>query len=86
MSSGTSTGYLTALTVSVSVPDGTLTVILSPFFLPTRARPTGDSTEMRPADGAEPRREVATTPEEALEADAPPAPCPQCGWSTMWSE
>src|ERR1700686_4101873 len=46
MSERTSIGYLTALTVSVSVPDGTLTVILSPFFLPTRARPTGDSTEL----------------------------------------
>jgi hypothetical protein len=27
-----------------------------------------------------------TTPEEALRADTPPAPCPQCGWSTMWNE
>lgn len=26
------------------------------------------------------------TPEEALRADTPPAPCPQCGWSTMWNE
>lgn len=25
-------------------------------------------------------------PEDALRADAPPAPCPQCGWSTMWNE
>lgn len=24
--------------------------------------------------------------EDALRADAPPAPCPQCGWSTMWNE
>jgi hypothetical protein len=23
--------------------------------------------------------------EDALRADAPPAPCPQCGWSTMWN-
>jgi hypothetical protein len=43
-------------------------------------------TEMRPADEAEPRREVTTTPEEALRADAPPAPCPQRGWSAMWNE
>lgn len=28
----------------------------------------------------------APTPEEALRADTPPAPCPQCGWSTMWNE
>jgi hypothetical protein len=27
-----------------------------------------------------------TTPEEALRAGTPPAPCPQCGWSTMWNE
>src|SRR4029077_9807262 len=44
--------YLTALMLSVSVPDGTLTVIRSPFFLPTSARPTGESTEIRPADGS----------------------------------
>src|SRR5439155_10662540 len=44
--------YLTALIVSVRVPEGTLTVTLSPFFLPTSARPTGESTEMRPADGS----------------------------------
>ena len=25
-------------------------------------------------------------PEDALRADGPPAPCPQCGWSTMWNE
>ena len=25
-------------------------------------------------------------PEDALRADRPPAPCPQCGWSTMWNE
>ena len=24
--------------------------------------------------------------EDALRADRPPAPCPQCGWSTMWNE
>lgn len=29
---------------------------------------------------------VAATPEEALRADTPPAPCPECGWSTMWNE
>jgi hypothetical protein len=26
------------------------------------------------------------SPEDALRADRPPAPCPQCGWSTMWNE
>jgi hypothetical protein len=25
-------------------------------------------------------------PEDAVRADAPPAPCPQCGWSVMWNE
>lgn len=25
-------------------------------------------------------------PDDALRADRPPAPCPQCGWSTMWNE
>jgi hypothetical protein len=39
------------------------------------------TTEPRPS---EPR--VATSAEEALRADAPPGPCPQCGWSTMWNE
>jgi len=29
---------------------------------------------------------AAATAEEALRADAPPGPCPQCGWSTMWNE
>jgi len=43
-------------------------------------------TEMGPAEKATPKRDVATTLEEALRADAPPAPCPQCGWSTMWNE
>src|SRR6202521_5641001 len=58
--------YLTALIVSVRVPEGTLTVTLSPFFLPTSARPTGESTAVRPADGAlstEPTRwEVSLSP------------------------
>ena len=45
-------GYLTALMVSVSIPEGTETVTLSPFLWPTSARPTGESTEMRPADGS----------------------------------
>ena len=44
--------YLTALMVRVRVPDGTDTVTLSPFLCPTRARPTGESTEMGPADGS----------------------------------
>ena len=38
--------------VRVRLPCGTLIVTLSPFFLPTSARPTGESTEMRPADGS----------------------------------
>jgi len=30
--------------------------------------------------------ERTPAPEDALRADRPPAPCPQCGWSTMWNE
>ncbi len=44
--------YLTALMVSVKVPEGTLTVTLSPFLRPMSARPTGESTEIRPAEGS----------------------------------
>jgi hypothetical protein len=29
---------------------------------------------------------MTPAPEDALRADRPPAPCPQCGWSTMWNE
>jgi hypothetical protein len=36
--------------------------------------------------GPRPSEAGAETPEEALRADTPPAPCPQCGWSTMWNE
>jgi endogenous inhibitor of DNA gyrase (YacG/DUF329 family) len=25
-------------------------------------------------------------PRDAVHADRPPAPCPQCGWSVMWNE
>src|SRR5207302_5210078 len=42
----------TALTVSWTVPAGTLTETRSPCRLPTSARPTGDSTAMRPAPGS----------------------------------
>jgi hypothetical protein len=50
--------------------------------------------EVRPSHEPKPgRREageagkaVATSPGEALRADTPPAPCPHCGWSTMWNE
>jgi uncharacterized protein with PIN domain len=38
------------------------------------------------SEPAEPTERVTTTPEETLRADTPPAPCPQCGWSTMWNE
>jgi len=24
--------------------------------------------------------------DDAVRANAPPAPCPQCGWSVMWNE
>jgi len=26
------------------------------------------------------------TAEDAEQADAPPAPCPECGWNVMWNE
>jgi hypothetical protein len=39
-----------------------------------------------PAGSAPDPAPTARTPEEALRADTPPAPCPQCGWSTMWNE
>ena len=35
---------------------------------------------------AEPDQARTPKPEDAERADAPPAPCPQCGWSTMWNE
>ena len=41
----------------------------------------------KPHEKPDPGSEVRTpAPEDALRADAPPAPCPQCGWSTMWNE
>jgi hypothetical protein len=46
-------------------------------------RPTG---EPRPTRPGKPPERVAATPEEAMRADAPPGPCPRCGWSTMWNE
>jgi hypothetical protein len=44
----------------------------------------GKADKALPADKAAPRR--MPEPEDAVRADAPPAPCPQCGWSTMWNE
>jgi hypothetical protein len=51
---------------------------------PQRDRPSRE----RPARAAASDPEVprAPAPEDALRADRPPAPCPQCGWSTMWNE
>jgi hypothetical protein len=44
----------------------------------------GKADKALPADKAAPRR--MPEPEDPVRADAPPAPCPQCGWSTMWNE
>ena len=41
------------------------------------------TTESSAASVTPPR---AVTPEDALRVESPPAPCPQCGWSTMWNE
>jgi hypothetical protein len=35
---------------------------------------------------AKPEGNRTPDPEDAVRADRPPAPCPQCGWSTMWNE
>jgi hypothetical protein len=52
-----------------------------------RPEPTAESRPKRGrAAGPRPTEAGAETPEEALRADTPPAPCPQCGWSTMWNE
>src|SRR5229473_6469097 len=70
--------YLTALTERVRVPAGTLTVIRSPFFLPTSARPTGESTEIRPAEGslstAPTRWYVSAWPSESTTSMVDPGP------------
>ena len=35
---------------------------------------------------AKPEENKTPDSEDAVRADRPPAPCPQCGWSTMWNE
>ena len=40
-----------ALTVKLSLPEGVLTSTASPIWWPSRARPIGDSLEMRPVAG-----------------------------------
>jgi hypothetical protein len=56
--------------------------------IPARAEDSvgksGKADEAASADRAAERRKPE--PEDAVRADAPPAPCPQCGWSTMWNE
>jgi DNA-directed RNA polymerase subunit M/transcription elongation factor TFIIS len=53
--------------------------------IPARAEGSvGKADKAVPADRAAQRR--MPEPEDAVRADAPPAPCPQCGWSTMWNE
>jgi len=45
-----------------------------------------DEARLKPPPTSTPAQPVAATAEEAMRADAPPGPCPQCGWSTMWNE
>ena len=55
--------------------------------LPPPERGQSRGGERQKPDGEARRSETAAVaPQEALRADAPPAPCPQCGWSTMWNE
>ena len=48
-------------------------------------RPTEEPRPKR-GEAGEPGKAVATTAQEALRANAPPAPCPPYAWSTMWNE
>jgi DNA-directed RNA polymerase subunit M/transcription elongation factor TFIIS len=54
----------------------------------TELPPSERAGTSRRAEESRPNRDraVTTASEEALRADTPPAPCPQCGWSTMWNE
>ena len=41
----------------------------------------------KPEKAANPGQQSWTPdPDDAIRADRPPAPCPQCGWSVMWNE
>jgi hypothetical protein len=49
-----------------------------------RSEPGGESP---PTSKSKPQRaEAGEVTQRVLRADTPPAPCPQCGWSTMWNE
>lgn len=43
-------------------------------------------TDIPPKKDGKTDEALTPAPEDALRADRPPAPCPQCGWSTMWNE
>jgi hypothetical protein len=45
-----------------------------------------DGGATTPQKTAKPDGNKTPDPEDAVRADRPPAPCPQCGWSTMWNE
>jgi hypothetical protein len=47
---------------------------------------TREGKAAKPDTAAQPERSRRPDPEDAVRADRPPAPCPECGWSTMWNE
>ena len=47
---------------------------------------TKDDRATKPDATTKPSQGRTPNPEDAVRADRPPAPCPQCGWSTMWNE
>jgi hypothetical protein len=53
--------------------------------LPPPSRRRSPDSPVAGLEGTGPRS-GDVTPEEALRVESPPAPCPQCGWSTMWNE
>jgi hypothetical protein len=46
---------------------------------------TTEGGATKPEEFAKPGQSRSPDSEDAVRADRPPAPCPQCGWSTMWN-